>query len=344
MNHIDLKHIGIVSSRLDRFKVMASNPYRANCRCPICGDSQKSKHKARGWFLEKENSAIYYCHNCGASMGLYKFLKFVDASLGNDYLIDSKMDKGMSNRRELTKAKKPLDTLQQARPDFTKGKSPLLKIKKVSSLQANHPVKAYLDRRLIPMNKRYRLYYAPKFAKWVNGIIPEKLPSENDKPRLIIPFIDRSGRLFGFTGRAFDKDSLRYVTIMLDENMPKIFGMDEVDYNKKYYVMEGGIDSLFIPNSVAMAGADSNLKGLQNIENSVTVFDNEPRNKDIVKRMEKALQDGRKVCVWPDALEEKDVNDMVKAGRTQKEVNDIIDNSTVSGLFGELELRKWRKV
>jgi hypothetical protein len=299
--------------------------------------------KARGWILEKDNSAIFYCHNCGASMSMGNLLRAVQPGLYDEYIVDRKLDKDMFKREE-KKEDSPLDKLLKKQPKFTKDNSPLLKIKKVSSLNSAHPVKKYVDERKIPTAKHYKLYYAPKFNTWVNTLIPDKLPKERDEPRLVLPFIDESGNLFGFTGRAFDKKSLRYITIMLDETKPKIFGLDSVDFSKTYYVVEGPIDSLFLSNAIAMAGADGNMKGLQNIDNSVMVFDNEPRNKDVVARMEKALVSGSKVCIWPSHLTSKDINDMILTGLNATQVQMIIDENTYSGLEGRLALTVWKRV
>ena len=346
MNATDLKYAGILSTRLERFSVKENSPYRANCRCPICGDSQKSKLKARGWILEKDNSAIYYCHNCGASLGMRNFLKAVDHNLYNEYIIDTALDK--KARRELFNPPKedvkPLDTLVMKAPNFKKKGSPLLKIKKVSSLNHDHKAKLYIENRQIPSSMQYKLYYAPKFNEWVNSIIPGKLPThQNDSPRLVMPFIDKSGNLFGFNARAFRDNELRYITIMLNEDMPKIFGLDTVNFNKKYYVIEGPIDSLFIDNAVAMAGADGNANGLENTENAVFVFDNEPRNKEIVSRMERCIDKGFSVCIWPENVLQKDINDVIMSGMTQDRLNRMIDENTYRGLEGKLQLSYWKK-
>jgi hypothetical protein len=157
---------------------------------------------------------------------------------------------------------------------------------------------------------------------------------------LVLPFIDEKGNMFGFTGRAFDPNSLRYLTIMIDEDKPKIFGLNEIDFHKQYYVVEGPIDSLFIRNAVAMAGADGNSKGLENIENAVYVFDNEPRNGEIVKRMERVLERGNKVVIWPESIIDKDINDMFVSGLDPQA---IIDSNIYSGLEGKLKLSYWRK-
>ena len=330
-----MKYAGILSTRLDRFAIKSYSPYKANLRCPICGDSQKSKVKARGWILDKDNKAFYYCHNCGVSLKFDRFLQTIDPSLYNEYVIDSKIERDLLNPKPI----KPLDKLTMKKPAFQKGKSPLLKIKKVSSLKQNHPVKKYLQKRQIPTNVHYKLYYASKFNDWVNSIIPNKLSSK-DEPRLVLPFIDEKGNMFGFTGRAFDPNSLRYLTIMIDEDKPKIFGLNEIDFHKQYYVVEGPIDSLFIRNAVAMAGADGNSKGLENIENAVYVFDNEPRNGEIVKRMERVLERGNKVVIWPESIIDKDINDMFVSGLDPQA---IIDSNIYSGLEGKLKLSYWRK-
>ena len=223
--------------------------------------------KARGWILEKDNSAIFYCHNCNASHGMRNFLRAVDHNLFNEYVIDTALE--MGQRRELFQKKreepiKPLDKLQMKAPSFRKKGSPLLKIKKISQLNYSHNGKIYVQNRQIPASKQYKLYYASKFNEWVNSIIPGKLPTvERDRPRLIMPFIDKAGNLFGFNARAFGNDGLRYITIMIDDTMPKIFGLDDVNFSKRYYVAEGPIDSLFLSNAVAMAGADGNANGLE---------------------------------------------------------------------------------
>ena len=339
MNFIDVKYVNMLSNRLERFSIKSTMPYRVNCRCPICGDSQKSKSKARGWILEKDNSALYYCHNCSASMGLRKFLQQIDPTLYNDYIVDTKLE----NVTKRDVPVRPLDTITQKVPEFRRCSSPLLQLRKISQLKVTHGAKKYVENRLIPASQHYKLYYAPKFNAWVNKLIPNKLPKDYDHPRLVLPFF-KDGKLFGFQGRAFDKtDSLRYITIMLDESMPKIFGLDYVDFSKTYYIVEGPIDSLFVPNSLAMAGADANSTGLNQVGNGVYVFDNEPRNSDIVARMSKLLDGGMKVCIWPANLLDKDINDMILSGVTSTEIRKTIDENTYQGLEGKLALAIWRR-
>ena len=342
MNFIDLKYAGILSTRLDQYTIKNTAPYRANLRCPICGDSQKSKTKARGWILDKDNKGWYYCHNCGVSMNLGKLIEFVNPSLYTEYVADSLLEKKVMSVPK--KEVKPLDTLTMKAPNFRKNKSPLLKLKKISSLSPNHFAKKYVEKRKIPTNQHYRLYFAENFNAWVNTIIPKKLDERYDEPRLVTPFIDKGGNMYGFAGRSFKLDSyLRYITIMIDENKTKIFGIDKVDFEEPYFVVEGQLDALFIKNCVAMAGADANSEGLDYISNATYVFDNEPRNKDIVKRMDRVLKKGQNVVIWPDKIVDKDINDMVLSGLTPLDIEMILSQNTYDGLEGNLRLNAWRK-
>ena len=335
MNYIDLKYVNLLSHKLDRFKVKSTHPYKVNFRCPICGDSTVSQTKARGWIVEKDNTALFHCFNCGTSLGLRNLLRSIDINLYNEYIIDTKIV--VEIKKEDTS---PLDTITHRVPQFKKSQSPLLQIKKISQLKSDHPAKKYIESRQIPASAHYKLYYASKFNAWVNSIIPDKLKTDRDEPRLVLPFIDKNGRVFGFTGRSFSKNGLRYITIMIDETQPKIFGLNEVNFNKKYYIVEGPIDSLFLKNAVAMAGADGTSSGLECLENAIYVFDNEPRNKDIIGRMEKLLDAGYRVCIWPEKLIDKDINDMIISKVNPQE---IIDENIYSGLSGKLQLSYWRK-
>tara|TARA_R100000231_G_scaffold125606_1_gene96002 strand:+ start:1489 stop:2517 length:1029 start_codon:yes stop_codon:yes gene_type:complete len=341
MHPIDLKYAGYLSVRLERFVVKSQQPYKANMRCPICGDSQKSKTKARGWILEKDNLALYYCHNCNASMSLKNLLRAIEPALHNEYIIDMGLER--RTRSYANNTIEPLEKLVRKAPPFTKKESPLHSLKKVSQLEPQHFLKKYLENRRIPGSKHYKLYYASKFNEWVNSLLPGKMPIDIDEPRLVLPFIDSYGNVFGFQGRALRASSLRYITIMLDESMPKVFGLETINFDKKYYVTEGPIDSLFLTNSLAMAGADGNIIGLHNTDNATFVYDNEPRNRQICQQMEKILDKGLRVCIWPKGVNKKDINDMVIDGQSSAAIELVIDENSHRGLSGKLELSNWRK-
>ena len=335
VDFVELKYATMLSNRLERFKIKNTNPYKINFRCHVCGDSQKSKIKARGWLLESNttHTFTYFCHNCGVSQSFTNFLKNVDNMLYNDYITEKYIDKRKSEEKAVTKPENSF-----ALPKLVFG-DPLQKIKKISQLSADHPVKQYIQKRQIPSSQHYRLYYAPKFMTWINTIIPNKFEKfEKDHPRLILPFVDEKGKCFGVSARGFDPNGLRYISIMF-EDKPKIFGLDKVNFNKKYYIVEGALDSLFLNNAIAMAGADGNMHSLP--ANGVFVFDNEPRNAEIHKRIEKLIRDGKSVCIWPSNIQQKDINDMVLAGL--QNIEQIIDANTFTGLEANLKLMSWRK-
>lgn len=338
LDFIEIQYAQQLAGRLDRYKITNRSPMKINFRCPICGDSKKSKSKARGWLLEKDNSLFYYCHNCGASHSFSNFLKVVDPLAYNDYVAEKFI--GKANNTISTET----STLEQTKfeqPNFSH-RDVLKNLKKISQLDYNHPVKKYIDKRSIPTKHHYRLYFAPRFKEWINGIIPNKFENvKKDEPRLVIPFLDKDRKCFGVAARGFDPDGLRYITIMFDD-VPKIFGLDKVNFKEKYYVVEGALDSMFLSNAVAMAGADGGTNALENVENAVFVFDAEPRNKEIHKRMEKLIDTGHNIVIWPNDIEGKDINEMVLSGKISC-VESLMRTITYKGLEAKLKFQQWRR-
>lgn len=332
---VDMQYVNLLASRLPRFTVKHRNPLKVNFRCVFCGDSKTSQKKARGWITEntKTHTLFYSCFNCGVSHSFQNFIKSQDTNLYNDYIAEKFLKKQREPEAEQAEIPNP------DKPVFDK--NPLKSIKKISQLKHDHPVKTYINKRQIPTDQHYRLYYAPKFKTWINSIIPDKFPSfAKDEPRLILPFFDKKGKCFGVSARGFDPNGLRYITIMFQE-VPKIFGLEQVDFTRPYFVVEGAIDSFFLNNAIAMAGADGNVGGLDNLENATFVFDAEPRNLEITKRMEKLLRKGYKVCIWPHNVPGKDINEMWLSG--MRDIEKTIKQNTFSGLEGQLKLAAWRK-
>jgi len=339
---IDHKYVNLASSHLSLFKRKDRNLY--NMRCPFCGDSSKNKNKARGYFFEREGRLIYRCHNCGCGYSLKNFLRNIDPVLFQEYSLEvykessDKVDEDSKFVSDITKfAKRRIDKFDVFQD-----------LKKISQLEVAHPAKKYVEGRKIPSNQHYRLYYCPRFYHWVNKHLPGKFKKElevqHEHPRLILPFIDENGYVFGFQGRSFVKnDSLRYITILLDENRDKVFGLENVDSSKKVYVVEGPIDSLFVENCIAMAGSDSSFVNRLDKNNVVYIYDNEPRNKEIVSRIDKAIDSGYNVVIWPEEIKVKDINDMIMMGLSQIEIQSIIDNNTFSGLSARMKLNTWKR-
>jgi hypothetical protein len=337
---IDNRFVGLLSNRLDRFS--RKDERTVNCRCPVCGDSQKNKRKARGYIYQKNGKTIYHCHNCNVTLTLASLLKHVDPMLHDEYLKEVILEKN-SNSHPLVAD--PITS--PTKPKYAD--SPLGLLRKVSQLKPTHPAKLYVEARKIPPGCHYRLFYCPKFYLWTNSIVPGKFNDEllaKDHGRLILPFIDGKKDFFGYQGRSLNPaDPVRYITIVTDDTKPKIFGLDTVDLSQHVYVVEGPIDSLFLSNAVAMAGSDIGKSKLEEvgITSATFVYDNERRNKQIVARMKKALDNGYKVCLWPESVQEKDINDMILAGKTKSDIQMLISLNTVEGLAGIAELNQWKR-
>ena len=329
-NYVDTKYLNLLSIHLAQLKRKDDNLY--NFRCPYCGDSQKSTTKARGYVFLHTGDYFYKCHNCSYGTSLKKLIQDVDKELYDQYL----MERFSINQRKPT-AKSGV-TIRKP-PKYVK--SEFKTLKKISQLKYDHYARVYVDNRLIPKNKHHKLFFAPKFYEWVNTVIPNKFDVQYDEPRLVLPFLDENKTLIGFQGRALKKSNTKYITIMVDESKPKVFGLDEVNKNNKIYVVEGPIDSLFLNNSIAMAGAD--LSSLQ-LPKPVIVYDNAPRNKEIIHRMEKVIQRGSELVVWPDYIEDKDINDMIISGYDTHDIMSILKDRTYSGLSASAKLSEWRKI
>lgn len=360
---IDVEYANKTALRVNRYKIISNNPFKANFRCPFCEDSKKSKIKARGWLLEDNNMIHYYCHNCFASYSFVQFLRNLEPTLYQDYIADKFLSKKDADNK-LSFSYKPKDIVSAnlgTKIIFQKNKAnaveaeervvdPILaNLRKMSDMPDTHSAKKYLIDRQLPINTYDRLYYAPKFKAWINSIIENKFSEQalkHDEPRLVLPFLDYNGEMFGLAGRSFDPDNeLRYISIMIDDSKNKFFGLDSIDYNKDYYVLEGGLDSLFIPNSCAMAGADARLKTLRKPENAIIVYDNEPRNKDIHRKIVKSIEDGFRVVIWPNNIKEKDINNMILHEKISAEtIVNILNNNTYSGLEAMIMFNKWKRV
>ena len=268
---IDEHYARLISSRLDKFKHVKSGTY--NFRCPYCGDSEKHRNKARGYLFTKNSGLVYKCHNCGVGRSFGNFLKDNAMDLYDEYVME-RYKAGLTG-----KGRNVADpTFKIEKPKFKK-KGELQSIERLNN---EHPAVGYLQGRQIPKEHFANLYYTDKFCTWVNTQKPTFKDVKKDHPRIIIPFIDTNGEWFGFQGRSIDAgEKLRYITIMLDESRIKVFGLDRVDFDKTVYITEGPIDSLYIDNAIAMAGADVDWSLLSSKE-AVFVFDNEKRNLSLI--------------------------------------------------------------
>lgn len=339
MLYVDVKYANMLSPRLRNYK--HKNDFLWNFSCPVCGDSSKNKLKARGYIYKVKTGLFVKCHNCGYGSNLGNFIKYLDPVLYQEYVLENYKEGGAPRSHH----KDPEVAIPEIikKPDLVD--SILDPIKRLDELRPDHPAVKYVLNRKIPSRFLSLLYFAPKFKAYVNTVIPDKFKMEIDEhPRLIIPYFNAHGKCFAFQGRAFGKEEPKYYTIKVDDTEEKVFGLDRVNYAKRIYITEGPLDSLFIPNAIAVSGSSFNTPTIEALKtNATVVYDNEPRSKDLTKLIKKTIDQGFSVCLWPEAVEEKDINEMILAGRSPEEILDIIDQNTYSGAMAQLRFATWRK-
>jgi len=321
MDLIDSKYIGLISARLLKFKKVKADLY--NFRCPICGDSQKNKSKTRGYLYAVKADMNFRCHNCGASMTLSNFIKSLDPVIHKQYVFER--FKGNKTGRG-TVVEEPKFNFEA--PKF----KPKLDLPKASE---NSDAKKYLEDRKIDADK---FYYTDKFKAWSNSQKKTFDSVKYDEPRIIIPLFYKD-TLVGFQGRSLGPSKVKYITVMINDDAPKIYGLDQVGTGTPVYITEGPFDSTFIRNSIAMCGSDGDV-GKWGISTPVWVYDNEPRNREIVRRIQDTIDRGEKVVIWPNNIHEKDINDMVLAGH---DVQSVVESNVYSGLKAKLRFNTWKR-
>ena len=323
MDIIDSKYISLISSRLSKFKRVKPNLY--NFRCPICGDSQKHKNKARGYFYQYKADTNFKCHNCGASSTFSNFVKGIDPTLYKQYIFEKFQTRNTGKGSIFEEPK-----FEFKKPVFAKK----LDLPKASEIPI---AKEYLEKRKLDPSKFYFTY---KFKEWSNT---QKQTFDNivkDESRIIIPLLDTEKNLIGFQGRSLGPNSVKYITVMINEDAPKIYGLDKIDNEKPIYIIEGPFDATLVQNGVAMCGSDLDIRSF-GWSDYIYVYDNEPRNREIVNRIAKTIDGGYKVVIWPTSIVEKDINDMVLGGH---KIMSVLESNTYSGLQAKVKFNNWKKI
>ena len=322
MDFVDVKYINLISPRLQKFKRVKNNLY--NFRCPICGDSQKNKNKARGYLYQVKSNTNFKCHNCGLNISFNNFLKQLDINTHKQYTFE-KFKEGTTGKNFVVDEPE----FKFEVPNF----KPKLDLPRASE---NPDARSYLERRKL---NPYKFYYTEKFKEWTNSLKLTFDSTIKDEPRIIIPLFYQD-TLVGFQGRALSPSKIKYITVMLNDDAPKIYGLDEIEKSKTVYITEGPFDSTFIRNSIAMCGADGDIDKW-NISRRVWIYDNEPRNTEIVRRIQSKIESGESVVIYPNTVTQKDINDMVLSGL---DVQSMIESNTYSGLEAKLKFTTWKKI
>lgn len=355
--YIDNKYARLISSRLRNFRQRKENLY--NFSCPFCGDSKTNQYKARGYLYDKSGSLFFTCHNCGHYTNLSGLLGHLDSSMQKEYAMEVYMDthdvpkKNTKKVSEASLRKKAV----KATPKFaTKNpqKRPLYEhAEYLNNLPADHPANQYVNSRMIPKKFYEILMFTDNFKKFVETIFPETDKELLEEPRLVIPIHNASGELIGANCRVLGNSDVRsrYMTVRLNASKERLmFGANRLEHSKPIFILEGAFDSMFFDNGVA--SGDSNLRISANElcklgyekSNMILISDYQPRNKQIVSAISKSIKDGFLVCLLPDTIAGKDINEWVVSGTPIEDIKKLIIEHSYEGLRAELELTKWKKV
>lgn len=322
---------------LKGYQVKHNGKHFSNFRCSICNDSRKKESLKRGWFIESDNQLVYHCYNCGYHKSFSYFLKERFPDYYKDYI------------RELFEDKR--DYQIPKKTDIFKDEEVFVNLTKIKELPKDHRVNKYCKNRSIPLDMIQEYYYSDNFYDWCHKKQPDNFKIELDSdPRIIFPFLDKQGTCFGLSGRTIDFSEAKYLTIKFDEDKPKVFGLDRLNIHKTVYICEGQIDSLYVDNCLGAIGAlgsvDEIVKycNLHDKSKTVIIPDNEKRNKHTCNFIEKNINKGYSIVLWPETkFKFKDLNDLAKLGLTREDIFDMITKNTYSGLNAKLKLSSWRK-
>ena len=304
---------------------------------------RKNKNKMRGYIYRKDNDLFYKCHNCSAGMSIGNLIKQMDGTIYKEYTLErykSGEINGANTRTQIFKIPSPRFGKVEA-PTFDTAE-------RCDSLADKHFCKIYLTRRHIPTAFHNKLYFTANFKKFCDEVYPNHGKEITPDARLIIPFFDEYNNLIAVSGRALvtSDEKLRYVTIRTNESEDRlIYGMDRIDLSEPVKIVEGPIDSLFLKNCVASGDSSLSITSKNiNSNKKILIFDNEPRNKEIVSLMEKAIKSMNYVVVWPDNIRQKDINEMIMSGISTDEIEAIISNNTFYGLEAITKFVFWKKI
>lgn len=327
--HADFKYLQQISHQLRNFKEL--EPFKANFSCPLCGDSKRVKWKARGYVYVYQGKTFFKCQNCGEAKSFSSFLRYVDEHLWSDW-------------RKESLNEEPNYTFSQVPKVISVKKERYEAMVPILDLPEDHIARLYVQSRKIPKSRHPLLCYTENFKALVEEVFPGKGGRYPEDERLVLPMFNQSREMIAVTGRSMNGSPIRYATAK-STDQKCFYGLERMDVTKPVLVVEGPIDSLFLPNSVAVCHAELGMFGrsFPSVK-SILVFDNEPNNPQIVKNMEKAVTEGQTVCVWNDCPHKgKDVNEMIQNGADLRGIVQFILQNSYGGLKARERMIKWRE-
>jgi len=299
----------------------------------------------RGFIYKKGNDLFYKCHNCAAGLSLGNLIKQIAPDLHKEYVLERYKtgEDGLSNRGH--------KAIAIPTPRFDKVSTDLRydNWERCDRLPAGHFCLNDLEGRKIPKEFYSKLYFTKDYKELCDEINPQHGKTITADARLVIPYYNEYNVLTAVSGRALETSDykLRYVVVRAnnDSDEKLMYGMDRINTNETVQIVEGQFDSMFLYNTLASCDSSLHLTAAKiPAINKVLIFDNEPRNKEIVKLMQDAIKLEHNVVIWPNTIEAKDINDMVLSGLSPDEIQSIISNNTFKGLEAQAKFVFWKKV
>lgn len=328
---IDQKYTNILSARLAKFKQIKPQVYKFQHSC-----EDPSHPKQRGYIFPAGDGLNVYCHHCGMSHKLGKFIQLTDPNLYQEYNLET-----FKNRCAPTE-KINIVFESQDLPDKGNELQTLdSDIKWVSELSPTHPAREYVSKRMIPekfFNKIGIVRDFNKFAAKYEDSFKEKTKVY---PRLIFPFYDKDNKVYRYSCRAFGNEKPKYIKLIVDPSAAGIYGLWRIDEEKDIFVVEGQIDSLFLDNAIAVGSADYSSKYIQEHRDKLIIVPDSDykRNPQVYQSLVRAVESGLRVALLPESIPWKDINDcVVKGNINSRDLQDILRNNISSGLSAKLEL------
>lgn len=339
---IELKYaISQLYSRVKQFKQKSSNSW--NFRCPICGDSEKSKTKARGNIYQNTKGGFSFkCFNCGEAKSVQQFLKENYKDLYDEY------------RFSILKERKEIQ--EESRKVFRPLKD---SFDKALLIPADKHIRArsYLVSRQIPQDKWKYFYYCNTLGSFIKSNRNDSRYDriKDDGEFLVTPIINwiasnRKEVVQAVCCRNIGEgnEKFRYIHAKFRDDCVEdqvIWNLDKIDRNKPIICVEGIFDALFLDNAIALLTSSKVVKGYDNCQ-LIYLLDNEPRNKEIVKVAENHARAGRTISILPPSYQKygKDINEYIKKGICIQKIQSDILLYSYNGPRAILEIQKWKRI
>lgn len=329
INQIDKKYFKMAVGS-DRIKHESSCDIQ--CRCPICGDSAKSKNKARLHLYSKNGETRVNCFNeCSVhNRTMYGFLKDFYPSLLSSYaqetfgerLNELKLDSmNLAGDFDIQKPKETPNSDVLEKPPVLFDISKFLYNEKCAY--------EYVESRGLEWSPNLGEIFIAKDNLTIDG---KFFPI---KGFIIIPFYC-CGKMYGFYSRSLTEH--KFFTYMPQKNLSwKIWNYFNIDKSKPVYVFEGIFDALTAYNNgfenvVACCGATPPIERFSDLE-VVLCLDNDLTGKNNTIKL---LQKYPFKALCYDGISEKDLNDMAK---NHVDVQKLLTYNAVSGINGIIRIQ-----